>query len=385
MPAQHPTSPRTADAPALAVALRATRQRTLGLLDAWQRARPTLQVPQQPSLNPPLWELGHVGWFQEWWIGRNAQRARGTACEPDHGRSASYLNQADAFFNSGTVAHAERWHLPLPNLDATCRYLDAVLNDTLALLSEAGTGDDDLYFWRLVLLHEDMHNEASVYMAQALGVPVPEALARRPGAILSMGATELHEGYLPAQTWHLGHFGAGFAFDNELDGHPHGLDACHIDLAPVSWARYLPFVLATGHRLPPHVKRDGDGWLACRFGLWQPLDLHAPAVHLSWDDAQAWCHWAGRRLPTEAQWECAAHTLSGFVWGEVWEWTASAFEPYPGFVAHPYRDYSAPWFGSRRVLRGACAATSNHMLSPRYRNYFTPERCDIFAGFRSVR
>jgi EgtB-related family protein len=143
--------------------------------------------------------------------------------------------------------------------------------------------------------------------------------------------------------------------------------------------------LATGHRLPPHVRYEGHGWQVCCFGRWRPLDLNAPAVHLSWDDAQAWCLWAGRRLPTEVEWECAAHTLSGFVWGEVWEWTASVFEPYPGFVAHPYRDYSAPWFGSRRVLRGACAATSNHLLSPRYRNYFTPERCDIFAGFRSAR
>ena len=91
----------------------------------------------------------------------------------------------------------------------------------------------------------------------------------------------------------------------------------------------------------------------------------------------------GRRLPSEAEWEAAALTLPDFQWGEAWEWTASRFNPYPGFSAHPYRDYSAPWFGERYVLRGASRATSPRMAHPRYRNYFTPERNDIHGGFRS--
>ncbi|MBS1221228.1 MAG: Serine/threonine kinase, partial [Proteobacteria bacterium] len=97
----------------------------------------------------------------------------------------------------------------------------------------------------------------------------------------------------------------------------------------------------------------------------------------------AWCCWAGRRLPTEAEWEAAAMTQAGFEWGQVWEWTASRFLPYPGFVAHPYRDYSAPWFGDRYVLRGASRATSPRMAHPRYRNFFLPERNDVPNGFRS--
>ncbi|MFM2035332.1 MAG: hypothetical protein RL459_597, partial [Pseudomonadota bacterium] len=268
MPADHLTSPRTTDAPALAVALRATRQRTLGLIDAWQQARPTLQVPQLDTLNPPLWELGHVGWFQEWWIARNAQRKLGIACKPDHVRPDSCLGRADLFYDSSSVAHADRWQLPLPDLDATLGYLQAVLEDTLALLSDAGAGDEDLYFWRLVLLHEAMHNEASVYMAQSLGVPVPDALARRTPLPLPLplpltdaapGSDQNLEVSLPDQHWHLGHVGGGFAFDNELAGHEVHIDACHIDLLPVSWARYLPFIEATGHRLPPHLKRGGQG------------------------------------------------------------------------------------------------------------------------------
>ena len=88
-------------------------------------------------------------------------------------------------------------------------------------------------------------------------------------------------------------------------------------------------------------------------------------------------------MPTEAEWECAALTAPDFTWGQVWEWTSSRFEPYPGFVPHPYVDYSAPWFGSRAVLRGASFGTQPRMRHPRYRNYFPAERSDIFAGFRS--
>ena len=119
-------------------------------------------------------------------------------------------------------------------------------------------------------------------------------------------------------------------------------------------------------------------------GHWQALDPQLPACHLNAHEAEAWCHWAGRRLPLESEWECASvQGGADFRWGQVWEWTASPFMPYPGFVAHPYQDYSAPWFGSRRVLRGASFATQPRLRHRRYRNFYTLERNDIFAGFRS--
>jgi gamma-glutamyl hercynylcysteine S-oxide synthase len=372
---------RHMDATALAQALRHSRQRTLALADAWAQALPDLQIPYSPELNPPLWELGHVGWFQEWWVGRNQQRPLGTDCEPDHARPVSAMGKADELYNSSHVPHASRWHLPLPSLADTRGYLAAVLEQTLVFLAQAGPSDSELYFWRLVLAHEDMHNEASVYMAQALNVPLPPEWAKGHDAPRAVDHGPVH---MAAQTVTLGHAGPGFAFDNELGADTVALAAFDIDTAPVSWARYLAFVQATGHRLPLHVRRVDGQWHSRHFGQWQPLDDNAPAVHLSHTDALAWCRWAGRRLPTEAEWGCAAQAMPNFGCGGVWEWTASAFAPFPGFAPHPYRDYSAPWFDGRPVLKGFCAATAYRMEQVHYRNYFTPERRDIFSGFRSA-
>jgi EgtB-related family protein len=363
----------------LAGALSDSRRRTLALLDAYVASLgETLPVPYSTQLNPPLWEAGHVGWFQDYWIARNEQRKRGVRGDPEHERPSGRLPQADALYNSSRVPHETRWALPLPDLAATLRYLEAGLSETLALLAATPEADDDLYFFRLALFHEDMHTEAAAYMAQALNIPLPAALLAPPHALPPQATLRM-----PAQTWRLGHAGGGFAFDNELGAHDVDLAAFEIDAGVLSWERYLPFLEATGSEPPRYVRKHGNTWQGCLAGEWQALRLDTPATHLSWFEADAWCRWAGRRLPSEAEWEAAVLTQPGFRWGQVWEWTASRFLPYPGFIAHPYRDYSAPWFGERYVLRGASRATSPRMAHPRYRNYFTPERNDIHAGFRS--
>jgi EgtB-related family protein len=127
---------------------------------------------------------------------------------------------------------------------------------------------------------------------------------------------------------------------------------------------------------------DGH-WQRAAFGQWVPQADAEPVMHLTQHEALAWCRWAGRRLPTEAEWAFAAGTPGALHWGEVWEWTASPFAPYPGFQPHPYRDYSLPWFDGRPVLRGASFATHPRMKHAGYRNYFPAERNDLFAGFRS--
>jgi ergothioneine biosynthesis protein EgtB len=408
----------------LAAALCASRADTL---DSFARTQAALQragrsVPCLPTLNLPLWELGHIGWFQQHWVARNPpqERERGPRADPLAPVRHSPNPQADALYDSSHVPHASRWQLPLPGADSTRDTLARQLDTTLELLATADDSDgsdssddsdDRLYFFRLVLLHEDMHHEAALYMAQALGLDLhpdaPDGHTVLPASRLPAPPAPLH---VPAATLSCGHSGPGFFFDNEAGAHEQVLAAYDIDAQVLRWAEYLPFVEAGGldeprwwtpegwrwrhtptqaqtpthAALPTVLRRGREGWQRRHGSRWLALDPAEPACHLSFHEAQAWCAWAGRRLPTEFEWEHAATSQPGhFRWGQVWEWTASAFAPYPGFVAHPYREYSAPWFDGRPVLRGASVATQPRLRHSRYRNYFTPGRTDIVAGLRS--
>lgn len=363
----------------LAGALAASRADTLATFAAFERTVPQLAVPLRAELNPPLWELGHVGWFQEYWVGRNPGRGLGCRADANAPRLAPRRANADALYNSSEVPHDNRWQLPLPDAAATRDDLARQLAQTLILLREAGDSDDALYFFRLALLHEDMHHEAALYMARGLGWPVadtrwqPRPLPAPPAAL-----------HFDACDWRLGHAGTGFAFDNELPALEVALQPFSIDAQALRWAEYLPFIDASDRPAPRYLRRDGGRWQTWRDGEWQPLDLTLAACHLAWDEAQAWCRWAGRRLPTEAEWELAACTRpEAFRWGDVWEWTASPFAPFPGFEPHPYSDYSAPWFDGRPVLRGASHCTQPRMRHPRYRNFFPAARSDVIAGVRT--
>lgn len=424
---------RHGNADFVAAALTQSRDQTLNTFDALQRAlvRQGRSVPDLPQFNPPLWELGHIGWFQAHWIGRNPHRERGIDADPDVRRLAAPVTATgaapDALYDSGNVPHDTRFGLSLPTAAATRADLAAQLQQTLSYLADmagdARTDDRALYFHRLVLMHEDMHHEAALYMADALELLLePDADATIAGCQLTALPDPPDAMPFEPSRWRLGSSADGFAFDNERCAHDVAVSGCRIDTQVVRWAEFLPFIDSGGYAAPQHWSPQGRVWLASRQssdragallpsalrrrgadaadatpspgsgcgwqlrhrGRWQPLDPALPACHLTLYEAEAWCAWAGRRLPSEAEWERAALLEpEAFRWGDVWEWTCSPFEPYPGFVAHPYRDYSAPWFGSRPVLKGASFATHPRMRHPRYRNYFTPERADIYAGFRS--
>ena len=360
------------------------------------------------------------------------------------------LDRADLLWNSSTVAHATRWDLDLPDRNGVFAYIADVLGRQLGRLSN-GVDAGTRYFYELSIRHEDMHVEALAYTRQTLGYARPEGLGRP--ANHNAGPWP-GDAKVPGGGWWLGSTGAeGFIFDNEKWAHEVGLAPFCIAKAPVTNVEFADFVHAGGYRnrqfwsAAGWAWREGagaerqvywletdDGQLTCRrYQDVEPLTPHAPVMFVNWYEAEAWCRWAKRRLPTEAEWEAAAlgetnangsrlarskrrwpwgeaspsieHANLGFTFdgpldvaacaagdsafgcrqmiGNVWEWTASDFVPLPGFAADPYEDYSQPWFNTRKVLRGGSWATSARIARPGYRNFFTPERNDVIAGFRT--
>ena len=417
-----------------------TRERTRRLTQDLSTEQ--LMGPMLPIVNPVLWEIGHVGWFHEYWTLRHA-----------HGL-APLIERADLLWNSSTVAHDTRWDLDLPDRSGVFRYLDDVLGRQLDSLTRP-IDAPRRYFYELAIRHEDMHVEALAYTRQTLGYGPPEA-SRDPVASVKdhwPGDVQILGG-----TWRLGSSPEdGFIFDNEKWQHEVALAPFRIAKAPVTNAEFAAFVEEGGYGRPEFwsaagwawreqvdakrpvywLEKQGScsgcsfGWNWRRHGAVEPLAPQAPVTFVNWYEAQAFCNWAKRRLPSEAEWEAAAvgepdgdrlsHRKRQWPWGgaaptpahanldfafdgaidvvgcpagdsafgcrhmigNVWEWTASEFVPFAGFSADPYEDYSQPWFNSRKVLRGGSFATSARIARPGYRNFFTPDRNDVIAGFRT--
>jgi ergothioneine biosynthesis protein EgtB len=396
---QQDSSFRHAGPDRLAGMLRDARHYTLALFDTLASAgyADAARVPRLPIINPPLWELGHTAWFAEWFVLRAA-----TSSRPGDADGHSLLARGDDWFDSNLVAHRTRWALDLPGPGAIQTYCEEVLERILDKLAQEPDDDAALYPYRLALAHEDMHGEASLYTMQTLGLPLRAAMTGTQPAPAPLGEIAFAGGAFLRG----GEQSYGFVFDNEKQAAECRVAPFAIDAALVSNARYLAFVedggyrdarwwseagqawlAASGRAAPRYWRRgeeSGDGWQQLRFGRREPLVPEAPVRHLTLLEAQAWCRWAGRRLPTELEWEFAAASKHpSFEWGRLWEWTATPFLPYAGFAPDRYLEYSAPWFGSRQVLRGASFATPARFRSPVFRNFFTPERDDIFVGFRS--
>jgi iron(II)-dependent oxidoreductase len=313
-----------------------------------------------------------------------------------------------------------------------------------------------MYFMRLALFHECMHAEAFTYTRQTHGYPAPRmgTERRRHMSDPDRQAAPLGDAAIPGGTIVLGsQQGRDFVFDNELRGQEVCVEPFSISRTAVSNGDFLEFVRDGGYLRRELWDEDGWSWLQQAgleqprywrrgsgdrferrdFDRWRPLELALPVIHVNWYEAQAYCRWAGRRLPTEAEWEMAATCELApngqgladrkriYPWGDelpdreranldweqlgtvdvdaqpagdsafgvrqlignTWEWTSSTFEPFPGFVQHPYAEYSQPWFGDHKVLRGGCWATRSILIRASYRNFYKPDRGDVWAGFRT--
>jgi gamma-glutamyl hercynylcysteine S-oxide synthase len=418
MPAVSPDiTPASIDAPSmrharrelLSLALMDARNHTLHLLAHFEQAtrEGKLAVPPGDELELPLWLAGHTGWLAEYWIGRNPQRGLGPACPVDGVRLASIEPMADRWFNPALVPHAVRWQIDLPDFDAVRAYLLATLESTLELLEKTEETDAALYFHRVALFHEDLRCEQLVTLAQTLGLPLKLALP-----VGMQGRDPL---LVPAGRWLLGSRPGGFVFDVEQGAHEVEVPEFEIDAQPVNWGQFVEFVDDGGYDQPEFWQPAGWQWLQreaheegrrgpryveqigvasgavmqIHFGKPARMAAHQSAMHLSWWEADAWSRWAGRRLPTEVEWEMAAHVAArrGFRWGDVREWTASTLRPWPGFTPDAWSRHtdleSQKVFGRARVQRGASFAARSRMKHPKYRGFALPERDDAFVGFRT--
>jgi iron(II)-dependent oxidoreductase len=370
--------------------LQRARRATESLLAAVPDEDLAAQV--SPLQSPLVWDLAHIGWFEELWLLR---RVGGRS--PLEGR---YDDLYDAFAH----ARGERAGLPILRPAQAREYVADVRAAALEVLDEIALDPGDRlladgFVFGLVVQHEVQHIETMLQTLQ-LGdkaLPVPGG----PAAVAVEGPASV---LVPAGPFVLGAAAEPWAYDNELDAHEVELPAFRLDRTPVTNAAYLAFVEAGGYgdralwsdegwawrsaegaEHPLYWSRGGDGWARRRFGHVEPLPADEPVQHVSWHEATAYARWAGGRLPTEAEWEKAATGDYGAeqLLGGVWEWTSSHFLPYPGFEAFPYSEYSEVFFGDEyRSLRGGSWATDPLVARPSFRNWDYPQRRQIFAGFR---
>jgi iron(II)-dependent oxidoreductase len=420
---------------AIAAALEDTRARTNWLLGGVDDER--LHNQHNPLMSPLVWDAGHVGVYEELWLVMNTTGS-GAIDEPR-------MHLYDAFDNPRWT----RGGLPLMRRDEVAEYREVVRRRALEILEEVDLdGGDPLtangYVYELVIQHENQHDETLLQALQMMpGGYFPDLPAARAARPVKPDTVVINGGRYPVG------IDSHEPYDNEGPRHDVELAAFEIDRFPVTCGQYLAFMDDGGYsrrelwsgagwawheenpeiESPSYWARQADGWARDRFGHIETVEADQPVMHVCFHEAQAYCRWAGRRLPTEFEWEVAAafDPATGaqrrYPWGDVtpgpdhanidqlnfgpasvgaypagasalgceqmlgdvYEWTSSDFLAYPGYQTFPYPQYSEVFFGGDyKVLRGASWATRPHVARNTFRNWDHPIRRQIFAGFRTV-
>ena len=361
-----------------------------------------------PILSPLVWDLGHIANFEELWLVRNIG-----------GREPLRGDLGD-FYDAIEQPRKIRGELPILKADEVRPYMEQVRERTLEVLDEIDldSGDPLLahgYVYEMLLAHEYQHNETMLQLLQMIESYEPVEVDRGPAAEPVSDGPEMVGVEGGRHGIGAGPAAEGFAYDNERPRHEVELDPFEIDRTPVTNAAFVEYLAEADAEPPMYWERDGEGgWTRTTMGRTESVDPAHPVIHVSWEQADAFARWAGKRLPTELEWEAAAagadperanlDELSfgtapagaygdaasdcGAVQmlGDVWEWTASDFTAYPGFEAFPYPEYSEVFFGDTyKVLRGGAWSARRDVIRTSFRNWDLPERRQIFSGFRCAR
>ncbi|MEV5651360.1 ergothioneine biosynthesis protein EgtB [Nocardia sp. NPDC052254] len=420
----------------IAEVLTRSRARTTLLTEAVDEAE--LVAQHSPLMSPLVWDLAHIGNQEELWLVRDVGAREPVRADIDH--------LYDAFRHP----RADRPALPLLDPAQARGYVGTVREKVLDVLDTSPLRGDRLvdsgFAFGMIAQHEQQHDETMLATHQLRRGPVALSAPPAPGARVAVG----DEVVLPAGEFVMGTSTDPWALDNERPEHRVHVPGFAIDAAPVTNAQYQAFIDDGGYRrrelwssrgwahrvesdlrAPQFWELDSDNrWWRRAFGSVRPVRPQQPVVHVCWFEAEAYANWAGKRLPTEAEWEKAARfdPTTGrsrrYPWGDadpgestanlgqrhlepadvgaypagaspggvhqligdVWEWTSSGFEPYPGFGAFPYREYSEVFFGGDyRVLRGGSFGTDPVACRGTFRNWDHPIRRQIFSGFRLAR